>query len=34
MDDIKKSRDYKGVADYFQTIDKFRTTIVECKKEV
>lgn len=32
MDDIKKSKDYKNVADYFQTIDKFRSTIIECKK--
>lgn len=34
MEQIKKAKDYKGVADYFPTIDKFRTTIGECKKEV
>ena len=34
MEDIKKAKDYKGVADYFPTIDKFRVTIGECKKEV
>ena len=34
MEDIKKAKDYKGVSDYFPTIDKFRTTVGECKKEV
>ena len=34
MQEIKKAKDYKGVADYFPTIDKFRSTIMECKKEV
>jgi hypothetical protein len=34
MEEIKKAKDYKGVGDYFPTIDKFRTTVIECKKEV
>lgn len=34
MDMIKKAKEYKIVADFYPTIDKFKSIISECKKEV
>lgn len=34
MEMIKKAKEYKIVSDFYPTIDKFKTSISECKKEV
>lgn len=34
MEMIKKAKEYKIVSDFYPTIDKFKISISECKKEV
>lgn len=34
MEEIKKAKNYQGVSDFFPEIEKFKQTIVDCKKEV
>lgn len=34
MEEIKKEKTYKIVSDFYPEIEKFKNTLMECKKEV